>query len=80
MSILNINEGRFDIAYGVLNNSNIQIEKNGNFSEYLTMLNKINMYKVLTKLNQQAQAQICLNQASVVMQKYGININTNIDN
>ena len=80
MSILNITDGKYDIAYGVLNNSNIQIEKNGNFSEYLTMLNKINMYKVLTKLNQQAQAQICLNQASVVMQKYGININTNIDN
>ena len=80
MSILNISEEKYDIAFGVLNNSNIQMEKNTNFSELLTMLNKVNMYKVLTKLNQQEQAQICLNQASFIMQKYGLNINLNIDN
>ena len=79
MSILNIREGKFDIAYGVLNNSNIQMEKQGGISEYLTMLNKVNMYKVLMCTNAQEQAQICLNQASYIVQKYGLNFNLNID-
>ena len=79
LSILNINEGRFDIAYGVLNNSNIQMEKNGTLSEYLTMLNKVNMYIVLMCTKSQDQAQICMNQASYIIQKYGINFNLNID-
>lgn len=80
MSILNIAEGKFDIAYGALNNSTIQMEKTGGISEYLTMLHKVNMYKVLTNLNSPDQAQICLNQASYIIQKYGINFNLNIDN
>ncbi len=79
MSILNIKEGKFDIAYGVLNNSNIQMEKRGGISEYLTMLNKINMYKVLMCMNKQDQAQICMNQASYIVQKYGLSFNLNID-
>lgn len=80
MSILNIAEGKFDIAYGVLNNSTIQMEKSGGISEYLTMLHKVNMYKVLMNLNSPDQAQICLNQASYIIQKYGINFTLNVDN
>lgn len=79
MSILNIQEGKFDIAYGVLNNSNIQMEKRGTVTEFLTMLHKINMYKVLMNMNSQEQAQICLNQAAYITQKYGLNFNLNID-
>lgn len=79
MSIVNLKEGKFDIAYGVLNNSNIQMEKNGVISEYLTMLNKVNMYKVLMCTNQAEQAQICMNQAAYIVEKYGLNFNLNID-
>jgi len=79
MSILNIREGKFDIAYGVLNNSDIQMERNGVNSDYMTMLNKVNMYKVLMCTNSVEQAQICMNQASYIVQKYGINFNLNID-
>lgn len=79
MSILNIKEGRFDIAYGVLNNSNIQMEKSGVVSEYLSMLHKVNMYKVLMCTNSVEQAQICMNQAAAIVQKYGLNFNLNID-
>ncbi len=79
MSILNIKEGKFDIAYGVLNNSNITMEKTGVISEFLSMLNKVNMYKVLMCMKQNEQAQICLNQASAIVQKYGLNFNLNID-
>ena len=79
ISIVNIKQGKFDIAYGVLNNSNIQMEKSGGISEYLTMLNKVNMYKVLMCTQAQDKAQICLNQASYIVQKYGLNFNLNID-
>ena len=79
MSILYIKEGKFDIAYGVLNNSDIQMEKNGITSNYMTMLNKVNMYKVLMCTNSTEQAQICMNQASVIVQKYNLNFNLNID-
>ena len=79
LSILNIKEGKYDLAYGVLNNSDILMEKNGVVSDYLTMLNKINMYKVLKFSNSAEQAQICMDQASHIVQKHGINFNLNID-
>lgn len=79
ISIVDIKQGKFDIAYGVLNNSNIQMEKSGGISEYLTMLNKVNMYKVLMCTQAKEQAEICLNQASYIVEKYGLNFNLNID-
>jgi hypothetical protein len=80
MSILNLKQQQYDIAFGVLNNSNIQMEKNGGVSEYLTMLYKVNMYNVLKNLNSPEQAQICLNQALHIIQKFGIKFNCNVDN
>jgi hypothetical protein len=79
LSILNIKEGKFDLAYGVLNNSDILMEKNGVTSDYMTLLNKINMYKVLMCSQATEQAQICMNQATRIVQKYGINFNLDID-
>lgn len=78
MSILDIAQGKFDIAYGVLNNSTIFMEKT-QISEYLTMLDKVNMYKVLMASKEPEKAQICMNQAVLIVQKYGLNINLNID-
>ena len=43
------------------------------------MLDKVNMYKVMMCLNSTEQAQICMNQASFIVQKYGLNFNLNID-
>jgi hypothetical protein len=79
MSILNIKESKYDIAYGILNNSDIQMEKNNIACDYMTMLNKVNMYKVLMYTNSTEQAQICMNQASHIVEKYGLNFNLNID-
>jgi predicted negative regulator of RcsB-dependent stress response len=79
LSILYINEGKYDMAYGVLNNSDILMEKNGVVSDYLTILNKVNMYKVLMCTNSKEQAQICMTQASQLVQKHRINFNLNID-
>ena len=79
MSILYIKESKYDIAYGVLSNSDILMEKNGVICDYMTMLNKVNMYKVLMCTNSVEQAEICMNQASHIVQKYGLNFNLNID-
>ena len=48
-------------------------------SEYLTMLDKVNMYKVMMCMDSKEQAQICMNQASYIVQKYGLKFNLNID-
>lgn len=79
ISMLDIKQGKYDIAYGVLNNSSIQMEKAGGISEYLTMLNKVNMYKVLMCTHAQDKAQLCLNQVSAIIKKYNLNFNLNID-
>lgn len=79
MSILNIKQGKFDIAYGILNNADIQMEKNSKISEYLIMLNKFNMYKVLLCCGEKEKAEICKNQAAYIAQKYDLNFNLNID-
>lgn len=79
LSIHYINEGKYELAYGVLNNSIIQMEKTGVISEYLTMLDKVNMYKVMMCTDSKEQAQICMNQASYIVQKYGLKFNLNID-
>ena len=79
LSIQYINEGKYELAYGVLNNSIIQMDKNGVISEYLTMLDKVNMYKVMMCMDSKEQAQICMNQASYIVQKYGLKFNLNID-
>ena len=76
-SILNIKQDKYDIAYGILSNSDIQMEKNP-VSDYLVLLNKINMNKILCALGQEDNAKICFNQAKYIIQKY--NLDFNVDN
>ncbi len=79
MSILNIKQGRIDIACGVLNNSEVLMEKNGGVSDYLTVLNKVNLYKAYMLANDKEKAKICMTQATYIVQKYNLNFNLNID-
>jgi hypothetical protein len=79
LSILHIKEGKFDMAYEVLNNSEISMEKCGVTSDYLSLLNKINLFKVLMCTNHKDQAQICMTQASQIVQKHKLTFNLNID-
>lgn len=79
LSILNIRQGKFDIAYGILNNSAIQMEKFGGVSDYLTLLNKVNMYKLLMCTQDKDKAEICINQAKYIVKKYDLKYDLNID-
>ncbi len=78
MSILEIKKGEYKTAYGLLNNSNIQMEKNP-ISDYIVLLNKMNMYTVLMCQGAEEQADICFEQAKYIVNKYGLNFNLNID-
>lgn len=79
MSILDIIQEKYDLAYGILSNSEIQMGKSGGISEYLALLNKVNMYIVLMCTNADDKAQICMNQAISIVKKYGLNFNLDID-
>lgn len=73
MSLLHLKENKYDVAFGIINNSLIQLEKNNSTSEYLLMLFKYNMYKVMMFKKDYEKANICIAQANYIAQKYGVN-------
>ena len=79
MSELNLAQGKYIVTYGIVNNSLIQLEKTDGSNEYLLLLFKYNMYKVLRFRGQNEGAQICLAQAQYFMQKHGIMFNFDTD-
>lgn len=79
MSLLHLKQNKYEVAFGIINNSLIQLEKNNTTSEYLLMLFKYNMYKVMMFKKQFDKADICITQANYVAQKYGINFKFDTD-
>ena len=79
MSELHLKQHKYDVAFGILNNSLIQLEKTNTTSEYLLMLFKYNMFKVMMFKQEYEKAEICLGHAQYLAQKYGINFNFDID-
>lgn len=79
LSGLNMKLGRFDIAYGMLNNTSIQMDKMGVVSDYLVLLIKFEMYKLMKCLKADDKADICLAQVKYLVKKYGLNFDTEID-
>jgi len=79
LSELNIKQRKFDVAFGMLNNSIISMERYGKASDYLMLLSKYNMFKVMMYLGETEKAQMCLNQAYYISQKYGINFEFDIE-
>jgi hypothetical protein len=72
MSELNLRRRKIEVAYGIANNALIGIERNQSASEYILMLFKYNMFKVLMSKGRVEQAEICLNQAKYVATKYAV--------
>lgn len=79
MSELNLAQGKYIVTYGIVNNSLIQLEKTDGSNEYLLMLFKYNMYKVLRFRGKDESAEICLAQAKYLCAKYGITFNFDTD-
>ena len=76
---MNIREKKIDVAYGMLNNSTIQLEKQGRSSDYLLMLLKYSMFKVMMHMGNYQKAEICINQAEYLRQKYDINFTFDVE-
>lgn len=79
MSELNMAQGKYIVAKGILKNALIQLEKTDCSNEYLLMLYKYNMYKLLKFKNDEENAQICLAQANYLVKKYGISFEFDTD-
>ena len=80
MSELHLKQNKYDVAFGIVNNSLIQLEKNNTTSPYLLMLFKYNMYKVMMFKRQYDKADICMSHARYIAEKYGINFAFDTDN
>ena len=79
MSELYLKQKQYQVAYGIINNSQIQLEKNNSTSEYLLMLFKYNLFKVLMYKQEFDMAEICINHAKYIASKYGINFEFDTD-
>lgn len=79
MAELHLKQNKYDIAFGIVNNSLIQIEKNNAISEYLLLLFKYSMYKIMMFKKEYEKAEICINHARYLAAKYSINFNFDTD-
>ena len=75
MSEIQIKQKKFEVAFGIVNNTLIQIEKNNNSSEYVLMLFKYNMFRILMYTQEYEKAEICASHSQYIAGKYGINFN-----
>lgn len=82
MSELKLKQGKYDVAFGIVNNSLIQLERSNTASEYILLLFKYNMFKVLMFKQQFDKAEICLAHASYIATKFHLNFefDTNPEN
>lgn len=79
MSVIHLIQHKYDVAYGIINNIQIQLEKSNDISEYLLMLFKYNLFKVLMYKQEFDMAEICINHAKYIASKYGINFEFDTD-
>ncbi len=79
MSELHLKQNKYDVAFGIVNNSLIQLEKNNTTSPYLLMLFKYNMFKIMMFKKQADKAEICIGHARYIAEKYGVNFEFDTD-
>lgn len=79
MSELHLMQNRYDVVFGIVNNSLIQLEKTDTTSPYLLMLFKYNMYKIMMFKKQYDKADICISHARYISERYGINFEFDTD-
>ena len=72
MSELHLKQNKYDVAFGIVNNSLIQLEKNNTTSPYLLMLFKYSLFKIMMFKRQYDKADICISHAKYIAEKYGI--------
>ncbi len=79
MSELHLKQNKYDVSFGIINNSLIQLERNNITSEYILLLFKYSMFKVMMFKKQHDKAEICMAHAKYIASKYGINFKFDTD-
>ena len=79
MCEMHLKQGKYNVAYGIVNNSLIQLEKNSNSCEYLAILFRYALYKVFMYQGEHDKAQICIEQANYMTGKYGVHFEFDTD-
>lgn len=74
ISVLKLEQNETDVAFGIANNASIKLEKDENSSEFLLFLFKTVLANILTAKNEPQKAQLCLNHAKFIKEKYGFEI------
>ena len=79
LSEYNLRLQKYDVAYGIVNNSIIQLEKSDFSNPFLLLLFKYNMFKSLMYLQELDKAKLCIEQAIHLAQKKGINFEFDLE-
>lgn len=78
-SMLKYGEGSLDIAREMTNNAVVKIEKDENSSDFIFFLFKILLSKILLENKEIQLAKLCLVNAQLVQDKYGLNFDIKLD-
>ena len=73
MSVLEFEQNDIEVAFCIANNAIIQLEKDYNSSHLLLFLFRILLSKILIAKNETKSAELCLNNARFIKEKYGLN-------
>lgn len=79
ISVLKFKQQDIEVALGIANNAVIQLEKDNNSSDFLFFLFRILLSKIFMARNDKKSAELCLNNAKFIKEKYGLNFYINSD-
>lgn len=72
ISMLKFKQEDLEVAFGIANNAIVQLEKESNTGNFLFFLFMILLSKILMAKNEKEFAEICLNNAKFIKEKYGL--------
>lgn len=79
ISVLKLKQQETDMAFGITNNVVVQLEKDSNAGDFLFFLFRVLLSQILIAKNETDSAQLCLNNAKFIKEKYSLNYNIELD-
>lgn len=79
ISLLKFELKDFEVAFGIANSAIIQLEKDSNAGNFIFFLFRVLLSKILIAKKQKESAELCLNNAKFLKEKYNLNYDINID-
>lgn len=79
ISMLKFKQQDIEVALGIANNAIVQIERDANSGDFLFFLFRVLLSKILMAKNEQESAELCLNNAKFLKEKYGLKYNISLN-